>query len=294
MPTYLSPGVYVEEVDSGSRPIEGVGTAVAAFVGLAEDGPFNTPTLVANWTQYVTNFGGFVEGSYLAQSVYAYFQNGGGNCYVVRIGQESAGSGNGARGARAITAGPQAMLGTYKVVALDPGSGEGVISVDIHGGEGDGAEWLIKLVVRQGDQVTEEYDRLNTGRGKANVATAVNAASKVIRIEETATGSAVEAPSLGSSVSLFAPPPPAAVPSPRLSGDDYVGDVAERTGFSGLEAVEEVTMVCVPDLMSAYQQGAIDQETVKAVQLAMIAHCELMGKRIAIIDPPPGLNAQQI
>jgi phage tail sheath protein FI len=73
-----------------------------------------------------------------------------------------------------------------------------------------------------------------------------------------------------------------------------VGDVAERTGFSGLEAVDEITMVCVPDLMSAYQQGAIDQETVKAVQLAMIAHCELMGDRVAILDPPPGLNAQQI
>ena len=93
MPTYLSPGVYVEEVDSGSRPIEGVGTAVAAFVGLAEDGPFNAPTLVPNWTEYVRNFGGFVEGSYLAQSVYAYFQNGGGNCYVVRIGQASSGNG---------------------------------------------------------------------------------------------------------------------------------------------------------------------------------------------------------
>ena len=35
MPSYLSPGVYVEEVPSGSRPIEGVGTAVAAFVGFA-------------------------------------------------------------------------------------------------------------------------------------------------------------------------------------------------------------------------------------------------------------------
>src|SRR5205085_414778 len=38
MPQYLSPGVYVEEVEAGSRPIEGVGTAVAAFVGLAERG----------------------------------------------------------------------------------------------------------------------------------------------------------------------------------------------------------------------------------------------------------------
>ena len=52
MPQYLSPGVYVEEVDSGSRPIEGVGTAVAAFVGLAEVGPFNEPTLVTNWSQF--------------------------------------------------------------------------------------------------------------------------------------------------------------------------------------------------------------------------------------------------
>ena len=294
MPTYLSPGVYVEEVDSGSRPIEGVGTAVAAFVGLAEDGPFNTPTLVANWTQYVTNFGGFVEGSYLAQSVYAYFQNGGGNCYVVRIGQESNGNGGSSGGRRAITAGPQAMLGTYRIVALDAGVPEGSISVDIHGVEGEGGDGLFKLVVRQGDQVLEEYDRLNTGRGKANVATAVNAASKVIRIEETATGQSIEAPVAGNSVSLFSPPPPAAVPSTRLNSDDYVGDVAERTGFAALEAIEEVTMLCVPDLMSAYQQGSIDLDSVQAVQTAMIAHCELMGDRIAILDPPPGFNAQQI
>ena len=66
MPNYLSPGVYVEEVEAGSRPIEGVGTAVAAFVGLAAQGPFNTPTLVTNWTQFTSTFGDFVEGSYLA------------------------------------------------------------------------------------------------------------------------------------------------------------------------------------------------------------------------------------
>ena len=65
MPQYLSPGVYVEEVPSGSQPIEGVGTAVAAFVGLSEKGPFNDPTLVTNWTQYTNVFGDFVEGTYL-------------------------------------------------------------------------------------------------------------------------------------------------------------------------------------------------------------------------------------
>src|SRR3954464_15277308 len=92
MPTYLSPGVYMEEVESGSRPIEGVGTAVAAFVGIAADGPFHTPTLVSSWTQFAGVFGEFVAGSYLAHAVYGYFMNGGGNCYVVRIGS---GPGNG-------------------------------------------------------------------------------------------------------------------------------------------------------------------------------------------------------
>src|SRR5258708_20545751 len=86
MPQYLSPGVYVEEVEAGSRPIEGVGTAVAASVGLAARGPFNQPTMVTNWSQFVQTYGDFLEGSYLAHAVYGYFQNGGGVCYVVRVG----------------------------------------------------------------------------------------------------------------------------------------------------------------------------------------------------------------
>jgi phage tail sheath protein FI len=80
----------------------------------------------------------------------------------------------------------------------------------------------------------------------------------------------------------------------RLTPDDYVGNPSDRTGFGGLEAIDPVTMVCVPDLMAAYQKGMLDLEGVQAVQLAVIAHCELMGDRVAILDPPPGLNAQQI
>lgn len=90
MPSYLSPGVYVEEVSSGNRPIEGVSTAVCAFVGLAAKGPFNEPVLVTNWTQFTQTFGDIIEGSYLAHSVYGYFLNGGGSAYVVRIGGDGA------------------------------------------------------------------------------------------------------------------------------------------------------------------------------------------------------------
>ena len=236
MPTYLAPGVFVEEVDSGSRPIEGVGTAVAAFIGLAETGPFNTPTLVSNWTQYTTTFGSFVEGVYLAQSVYAYFQNGGGNCYIVRIG-ESSQNGNG-RTSKAIAATPQGTLGGLKITSIDASIPEGQLTVEVQQAEEGSPEGSFKLLVKRGEEVLEDHDRLNTGRGRQNVATAVNAASKLINIEDTR--GTIEVPPAGTSTGLHLPPPAAAVPSPSLSSDDYVGDVAERSGFSGLEAVDEV------------------------------------------------------
>ena len=55
----LSPGVYVEEVDRGSKPIEAVGTNTVGFLGESMMGPVNQAVLVTNWTQYVERFGGF-------------------------------------------------------------------------------------------------------------------------------------------------------------------------------------------------------------------------------------------
>jgi phage tail sheath protein FI len=99
MPEYLSPGVYVETVDRGPKPIQGVGTAMPAFVGFTEKAQsverrngdvittdlLNKPQLVTNWGQFVERFGGFVSGAYLPHSVYGYFQNGGSRCYVVSV-----------------------------------------------------------------------------------------------------------------------------------------------------------------------------------------------------------------
>jgi len=296
MPTYLSPGVYVEEVAAGSRPIEGVGTAVAAFIGLAEKGPFNTPTLVSNWSQYTNIFGDFLEGSYLAHAVYGYINNGGSNCYIVRIGEEPS-SRNGAprsrSRAKAGESAPQGVIGGYRVRAIAARTEPGEISVEVAPVDTDDpAEDAFKLKVLVGGQLQEEFDNVTIAKGKQNVATIVNANSKLIKMEETATG-ALDTPAAGTSTALMAPPEPAALPT-RLSADDYVGDVSERTGFAGLEAIDDITMISVPDLMSAYQQGAIDLETVQTVQLGIISHCELMGDRVAILDPPPGLNAQQV
>ncbi len=296
MPTYLSPGVYVEEVEAGSRPIEGVGTAVAAFVGLAEKGPVNQPTLVSNWTQFSEKFGDFVEGSYLAHSVYGYFLNGGGNCFVVRIGANgSNGSSNGRSKTKEIAAAPEGMLGGFKVQAIGRQANSKTVSVTVEDAGGDSpADDEFKLVVKVDGKPTETYDNVTAKKSDNNVATQVNAASKLINIEEVAQGSALMKPDKGA-VDLVAPEPEPVPPSTEnLNADDYVGDAADRTGFSGLEAVDEVTMVAVPDLVAAYEQGAIDLETMKAVQLGMIAHCELMGDRVAILDTPPNLNAQQV
>lgn len=285
MPTYLSPGVYVEEVEAGSRPIEGVGTAVAAFVGMTETGPVNEPTLVTNWGQFTSTFGAFVEEGYLAHAVYGFFQNGGGSCYVVRIGANGA-----VPPARAeLPSAADNKIGSYRVSAIEGGSAGNDIKVEVADPEEGAPPDSFKLTVKRGDTV-EEFDNLVTKKGRQNVATVVNAQSKLIRIEEAAPAGALERPATGR-YSLAGGG--AAAPA-RVAPDDYVGDSADRTGFGGLEAVDAVTMVCVPDLMAAYQKEMIDLEGVQAVQLAMIAHCELMGDRVAVLDSPPGLNAQQI
>ncbi|MEV0679705.1 phage tail sheath subtilisin-like domain-containing protein [Actinosynnema sp. NPDC050436] len=284
MPTYLSPGVYVEEVEAGARPIEGVGTAVAAFVGFAARGPFNTPTLVSNWAQYTQAFGDFVEDCYLAQSVYGYFLNGGANCYVVRIGGERGnGSGNGSE-----AAGPQAALGGYRVHAKELGAGDITVEVADPAGENPPDD-RFTLLVKQNGKVVETHN-VTTKRTKDNVLTVVQEKSNLITIEETST-----APARPDKGAVALKDSPAAPPVPRkVAPDDYVGDVADRTGFGGLEAIEDITMVAVPDLMGSYQRGLITLESVKAVQLAITAHCELMGNRMAILDPPPSLTPQEV
>src|ERR671921_1861450 len=96
MPTYLTPGVYVEEIPAQSKPIEGVATSIAAFVGLAPGGPVNKPMRISNWTQFAKLYGDpgnpdngpFMDGAYMAHSVYGFFQNGGTNCWVVRVGAD--------------------------------------------------------------------------------------------------------------------------------------------------------------------------------------------------------------
>lgn len=92
MPEYLSPGVYVEEYESGSVPMEGVGTSTAGFVGLAEKGDvIGKPQLVTSFSDYVRIFGGYLSEAkygdkrYLPYAVEHFFINGGSRAFVMRV-----------------------------------------------------------------------------------------------------------------------------------------------------------------------------------------------------------------
>ena len=95
MPEYLAPRVYVEEVDTGSKPIEGVGTSTAGFIGVAERGPVDIPILVTSYGEFTRWFGGrlsidtFRNGTgalcYLPHAVEGFFTNGGQRVYVTRV-----------------------------------------------------------------------------------------------------------------------------------------------------------------------------------------------------------------
>jgi phage tail sheath protein FI len=85
MPQYFTPGVYVEEIERGPRPIEGVATSTAAFLGETERGP-SLPRLVTGYSEYSRWFGGTMgAGKFMPQAAFGFFDNGGKQLYVSRI-----------------------------------------------------------------------------------------------------------------------------------------------------------------------------------------------------------------
>src|SRR5262245_46374999 len=96
MPEYLAPGVYVEEIQTGNKPIEGVSTSTTGLVGITERGPVNVPQLVTSYGEYQRLFGGrlpradFTDGTgrahcYLPHAVEGFFLNSGKRAYVTRV-----------------------------------------------------------------------------------------------------------------------------------------------------------------------------------------------------------------
>ncbi len=89
MPEYLAPGVYVEEMHGGARPIEMVGTRTAAFLGVAPEAGqlVNEAKACNNPSEFERLFNPNGKAATpLSRAVYGFFANGGGRCYVVNVG----------------------------------------------------------------------------------------------------------------------------------------------------------------------------------------------------------------
>jgi len=296
MPEYLTPGVYIEEIERGPKPIEGVPTSTSAFLGETERGPIR-PRLVTSFTEYNRWFGNvFADGRYMPQAVNGFFDNGGKRLYVCRIVGDGVTTASKVFGDFTVSAAGPGAWGRNVWVKFEDGS-----TKDQLGNSG----FRLKLAywssfpdgfqpfdpfdpknrnVLPRPQVVEDFDDLSVQPTSSNFYTK--------RLIDSSTNQTVSAlVRLDSASSTPAKPPlsPAegnlldqdgADDANALGPDDFQGAVAGgRDQLSGLEALEldpyrEVALVYAPHPAD----NGVD------IARAIIDHCENMRFRFAAID----------
>jgi uncharacterized protein len=303
VPTYAAPGVYVEEVVSSQKVLSAAPTAIAAFVGFTARAPLGDPNdpeglaprLVTSWSQFEQLYGGFAEGCLLPLSVYGYFQNGGSIAYICRVANSKPA---GEPAQRALPAADRALGLPAIVTSIEPDADITiVVETADQGDDGDNdgpAPFTITVV--EGGEAVETFANLTLDSGDRNAAKVVNATSTRVKVQiELDKGV-----DLSSMIDVMKPGayeleklPPVSVP---VNGRRFAGSESARNGINGLAVADDVTMVIVPDLVTAARKddGTIDLGLWKAVQTSLISHCEQHANRMAILDAPPGMTPQQI
>jgi phage tail sheath protein FI len=299
MPEYLSPGVYVEEVDTGNKPIEGVATSTLGFIGLSERGP-TAATLVTSFSEYKRQFGSYRPNYYLAQGIEGFFQNGGKRAFVARV------FGTGAL--------PSTLaIAPVTVSAAGPGTWGNRVFVKVTN-SGVGDPNLFKLTVIYYDEETfagppaltqathidptnpksllpsnvanrreptlvEVYDNLSFNPVASSFyERRVNNASALVRL---ATAGAPARPA-NNADEITNPGALTAGQIPTLAGgtDGAALALANATAaLDLLEAVDEIAILCCPDEHSQGFAGITDP---------LVNQCENLKDRFAILQAPPG------
>lgn len=171
----LHPGVYIEEVPSGVRPIEGVSTSTAAFIGKAEKGPLDRALMVTSFIEFQATYGTFQNDSYLAHAALQFFNNGGKRLYIVRVA-------NGAVAADVAIADRKGTPAkTLTIFANSPGAWGNTLDIDVADGAQDpGNEF--KITVKLNGTPLEIHDNLSMNPDATNfVENVVTANSKLIK-----------------------------------------------------------------------------------------------------------------
>ncbi|MBP0018139.1 MAG: phage tail sheath family protein [Cyanobacteria bacterium SBLK] len=310
---YFAPGVYVEEVDRGSRPIEGISLSIAGFIGFTEDvrgdAELFKPIMITNFEQYLEYFGkpnsdGFTEYTkddqtyypYLPFAVQGWFINGGGRCWVTSIGTKLPGAEPPPAeeiATKLLTAGGKPSLSANiklseeadEAPALPPGNSARMLVVieestpkapedDSEPPIDDGQYFKLKVIL--GEQVLEEYDNLSMN---PEAETAV-ADYVVTAVEESEYLTFADISVSGQALSrrpgngaYEIAPPPYISPVDNATRD-IAGSRNEKKGMQGMFEVDEVAMIAFPDLMLLYQTGILDLDQVHGVMEMMVSMCE--------------------
>jgi hypothetical protein len=195
-----------------------------------------------------------------------------------------------------LPAADRALGSPLQVESVDPDADIAIdISTDDAGEDAEEGPSTFTLTVLLGGEPVEEYPNLTFG-GDRDVKTVVNEASTKVKVKLDLE----KGVDLSKQLELLKPGQyQLAKAEPRkvtVTGRKFAGSESARTGINGLAIADDVTMVVVPDLITAATQddGSVDLNLWKAVQTALISHCEQNGNRMAVLDAPPGMTPQQI
>jgi uncharacterized protein len=307
----------VQEAASGPRPIEGVGTSTAGFVGPTERGPL-LPRLVTSWADFVRWFGDTTDSSisFMPFSVRGFFENGGRRAFIARV------AGHGAKTATAElqTAGTDTVV---RLTATGPGAWGNRVLVRISPASQNAAppatwfrltlayyanaispvfvdplnpaDWSTRL--RREPDVLEEYDNLTASPDAPNfVETVVNPASTLVQVACTRTrGSSsrvrrtgrdfdpgvtfVDLAGGGAARALTGGTAGAAPSAADFAGSDALPP-DRRIGLAGLATIDEVSILVAPDAVNGVIASGSD------ITAALLEQCELLRDRFAILSVP--------
>ncbi len=284
MPVYLHPGVYVEEIPSGSKPIEAVGTSTAAFVGFTTKGPLDAPTLITSFDDYERLYGGIrdlgsaAEGDPMGFSAAAFFLNGGTKAYIHRV----------ATGATTATANlpdfspPEDFLELTAVNAGEWANGL-VVRVTPKDGAGDLHTVEIGRYAVAGDDTSdfnglESFSDVSLDESSPRfIEGVVNGVSENVTVEVIFSSPPFDI--------ITSPPSEATLEGGADGSDAPLDGVGSELGYSEVFTaflkIRDINILCLPD----HPWDSLGDQVI--VQAA-IAHAETTKSRMVIVDPPSG------
>lgn len=228
-PSY--PGVYIEEIPSGVRPIAGVATSVAAFVGYFSRGPLNEAVQIFSRGDFEREFGGLRADSEAAYAIEQFFLNGGSQAWVTRTAAGSPAS-------AAVVLQTDGASPVLTVTATSPGAWGDNLRLDVDYGTTDpSASFNLTVQELDGDgnvARNESFRNLTIAAGPRHVADVVNDGSKLIRV--VVAGNATDGPAPTGTVSNVLTALPAMDGSETLTVD--LGGTTITTDAIGTPAPE--------------------------------------------------------